>query len=55
MSHQPGPAPLLIACALAIEHLALRSGDHTGADGPLTLLRTGMGPRAAEQIGRAHV
>ncbi|MYV47634.1 1-hydroxy-2-methyl-2-butenyl 4-diphosphate reductase [Streptomyces sp. SID2888] len=49
MSHQPGQDPLLIACALAIEHLALRSGDHTGADGPLTLLRTGMGPRAAER------
>ncbi|MCZ0211174.1 1-hydroxy-2-methyl-2-butenyl 4-diphosphate reductase, partial [Streptomyces sp. UMAF16] len=27
MSHQPAPAPLLIACALGIEHLALRTGD----------------------------
>ncbi|MCW7943375.1 1-hydroxy-2-methyl-2-butenyl 4-diphosphate reductase [Streptomyces hygroscopicus] len=49
MSQKPGPAPLLIACALGIEHLALRSGDRGGADGPLTVLRTGMGPRAAER------
>lgn len=49
MSQNPDPAPLLIACALGIEHLALRSGDRTGADGRVTLLRTGMGPRAAER------
>ncbi|MEV5476193.1 1-hydroxy-2-methyl-2-butenyl 4-diphosphate reductase [Streptomyces sp. NPDC093675] len=49
MSHKPGQLPLLIACALGIEHLALRSGGHAGADGPVTLLRTGMGPRAAER------
>ena len=49
MSRKPDSAPLLIACALGIEHLALRSGDRTGADGPVTLLRTGMGPRAAER------
>ncbi|GAA3777408.1 phosphorylase family protein [Streptomyces chiangmaiensis] len=49
MSQKPEQAPLLIACALGIEHLALRSGGHTGADGPITLLRTGMGPRAAER------
>ncbi|GGV08225.1 lipoprotein [Streptomyces filipinensis] len=49
MSTQPAPAPLLIACALGIEHLALRTGDHGGAGGPVTFLRTGMGPRAAER------
>ncbi|MFP3986728.1 1-hydroxy-2-methyl-2-butenyl 4-diphosphate reductase [Streptomyces sp. E11-3] len=41
--------PLLIACALGIERLALRGGDHSGAPGPVTVLRTGMGPRAAER------
>lgn len=44
------PGPLLVACALRIEQTALRSagrGDHA-------LLRTGMGPRAAERsVGRA--
>ncbi|MGW1161296.1 phosphorylase family protein [Streptomyces sp. NPDC002513] len=49
MSQKSDTAPLLIACALGIEHLALRSGDRTGADGRVTLLRTGMGPRAAER------
>ncbi|MBL1085956.1 1-hydroxy-2-methyl-2-butenyl 4-diphosphate reductase [Streptomyces actinomycinicus] len=49
MSHQPVPAPLLIACALGIEHLALRTGDRSGADGPVVFVRTGMGPRAAER------
>ncbi|MFE9095662.1 1-hydroxy-2-methyl-2-butenyl 4-diphosphate reductase [Streptomyces sp. NPDC007264] len=49
MSQKPEPAPLLIACALGIEHIALRSGGQSGADGPVTLLRTGMGPRAAER------
>ncbi|MEV5872635.1 1-hydroxy-2-methyl-2-butenyl 4-diphosphate reductase [Streptomyces sp. NPDC052101] len=49
MSNQPGPSPLLIACALGIEHLALRTGDRSGADGPVSFLRTGMGPRAAER------
>ncbi|NLU73021.1 1-hydroxy-2-methyl-2-butenyl 4-diphosphate reductase [Streptomyces sp. HNM0575] len=49
--------PLLIACALGIERLALRrlgvspygadAADGTG--GPVTVLRTGMGPRAAER------
>ncbi|GAA3009236.1 phosphorylase family protein [Streptomyces fulvorobeus] len=48
-SGPPGPAyPLLIACALSIEHLALRSGRGGGAAGPVTVIRTGMGPRAAE-------
>lgn len=49
MSTKPEPAPLLIACALGIEHLALRSGDRGGAGGPVTVLRTGMGPKAAER------
>lgn len=44
-----GPAPLLIACALGIEHLALRSGVRTGGHGPVTVLRTGMGPKNAER------
>ncbi|WP_333773239.1 phosphorylase family protein [Streptomyces sp. IBSBF 3136] len=49
MNVPPAPAPLLIACALGIEHLALRTGDRGGAGGPVTFLRTGMGPRAAER------
>ncbi|MHC0431451.1 phosphorylase family protein [Streptomyces sp. O3] len=45
-----GPVrPLLVACALGIERLALRGGDRGGAPGPVTLLRTGMGPKAAER------
>ncbi|EKX62285.1 phosphorylase family protein [Streptomyces ipomoeae] len=43
------PAPLLIACALGIERLALRGGDRGSARGPVTILRTGMGPKAAER------
>ncbi|MGW5635353.1 phosphorylase family protein [Streptomyces sp. NPDC003832] len=54
MDPRPVAAPLLIACALRIEHLALRTGAHREADGPVTLVRTGMGPKAAERsIGRA--
>ncbi|OIJ85843.1 1-hydroxy-2-methyl-2-butenyl 4-diphosphate reductase [Streptomyces colonosanans] len=49
MSKKPDAAPLLIACALGIEQFALRSGDRAGADGPVTVLRTGMGPRSAER------
>ncbi|MER6159273.1 1-hydroxy-2-methyl-2-butenyl 4-diphosphate reductase [Streptomyces sp. NPDC001868] len=49
MTASAAPAPLLIACALGIEQLALRSGDRGGAGGPVTVLRTGMGPRAAER------
>ncbi|MEV5908626.1 5'-methylthioadenosine/S-adenosylhomocysteine nucleosidase family protein [Streptomyces chartreusis] len=49
MSPQPAPAPLLIACALGIEQFALRAGGRGGAGGPVTVLRTGMGPRAAER------
>ncbi|MBB4895316.1 nucleoside phosphorylase [Streptomyces olivoverticillatus] len=44
----PAPAPLLIACALGIERLALRGGLG-GAAGPVTVLRTGMGPQAADR------
>jgi nucleoside phosphorylase len=49
LTTRPAPVPLLIACALGIEHLALRTGDRGGADGPVSFLRTGMGPRAAER------
>ncbi|MFI1169009.1 1-hydroxy-2-methyl-2-butenyl 4-diphosphate reductase [Streptomyces sp. NPDC020801] len=60
MAAQPAPSPLLIACALGIEHLALRMGDRgvrgrgapvpgDQARGPVTVVRTGMGPRAAER------
>ncbi|MGW0417823.1 phosphorylase family protein [Streptomyces sp. NPDC003015] len=49
MTTQPATTPLLIACALGIEHLALRTGDRGGAGGPVTLLRTGMGPKAAQR------
>ncbi|MGW4033943.1 phosphorylase family protein [Streptomyces sp. NPDC004838] len=45
-------APLLIACALGIEKLALRGGDRSAAHGPVTVLRTGMGPRNAERAVR---
>jgi nucleoside phosphorylase len=43
--------PLLIACALGIERLALRrfGTAPAGAEGPVTVLRTGMGPQAAER------
>ncbi|MFI6938231.1 1-hydroxy-2-methyl-2-butenyl 4-diphosphate reductase [Streptomyces sp. NPDC050418] len=51
-THEPA-APLLIACALGIEKFALRTGDRSGAAGPVTVLRTGMGPKAAERaVGR---
>ncbi|WP_405592983.1 1-hydroxy-2-methyl-2-butenyl 4-diphosphate reductase [Streptomyces sp. NBC_01092] len=49
MSPQPAPAPLLIACALGIEQFALRTSERGGAGGPVTVLRTGMGPKAAER------
>ncbi|MEU0806475.1 1-hydroxy-2-methyl-2-butenyl 4-diphosphate reductase [Streptomyces sp. NPDC005970] len=49
MTPGPGPAPLLIACALGIERFALRGGDFGAAAGPVTVLRTGMGPQAAER------
>ncbi|OKJ93577.1 1-hydroxy-2-methyl-2-butenyl 4-diphosphate reductase [Streptomyces sp. CB03234] len=44
--------PMLIACALGIEQLALRSGRrrHGGTSpGPVTVLRTGMGPANAQR------
>ncbi|MGW5678822.1 phosphorylase family protein [Streptomyces sp. NPDC003860] len=57
MAASPGPtdpaAALLIACALGIEKMALRSGDHSGARGPVTVLRTRMGPANAERAVRA--
>ncbi|MFI6349082.1 1-hydroxy-2-methyl-2-butenyl 4-diphosphate reductase [Streptomyces sp. NPDC050560] len=46
------PSPLLIACALGIERLALRLGAGGGPRGPVTVLRTGMGPEAAERAVR---
>lgn len=49
MSAPSAPEPLLIACALGIERLALRLGERGGAGGPVTVLRTGMGPAAAER------
>ncbi|MEU6658010.1 1-hydroxy-2-methyl-2-butenyl 4-diphosphate reductase [Streptomyces sp. NPDC046821] len=45
----PEPVPLLVACALGIEHLALRTGARTRAPAAVTVLRTGMGPKAAER------
>lgn len=49
-----GPPPLLVACALRIERAALRSGSAVGAPERYEVLRTGMGPRAAERaVGRA--
>ncbi|MDX3533480.1 1-hydroxy-2-methyl-2-butenyl 4-diphosphate reductase [Streptomyces sp. MB09-01] len=51
------PGPLLVACALRIEQAALRSagpGPARGPAGGYSLLRTGMGPRAAERaVARA--
>ncbi|MBT3155605.1 1-hydroxy-2-methyl-2-butenyl 4-diphosphate reductase [Streptomyces sp. CHD11] len=49
MSSQPAPAPLLIACALGIEQFALRRRERGVPGGPVTVLRTGMGPAAAER------
>ncbi|MFJ3160368.1 phosphorylase family protein [Streptomyces kanasensis] len=49
-------APLLVACALGIERFALRGGGRPrarggadGAPGPVTVLRTGMGPAQAHR------
>ncbi|CAM5321143.1 lipoprotein [Streptomyces pilosus] len=49
MTAQAAPAPLLIACALGIEQFALRRRERGRAGGPVTVLRTGMGPAAAER------
>ncbi|MET9803624.1 1-hydroxy-2-methyl-2-butenyl 4-diphosphate reductase [Streptomyces sp. NPDC006368] len=46
----PAAPPLLIACALGIERLALRGRRRHGrASGPVTVVRTGMGPANAER------
>ncbi|WNI18682.1 1-hydroxy-2-methyl-2-butenyl 4-diphosphate reductase [Actinacidiphila sp. ITFR-21] len=44
--------PLLVVCALRIERLALRRGTAELAE-QVTVLRTGMGPRAADRAVRA--
>ncbi|MEV0369027.1 1-hydroxy-2-methyl-2-butenyl 4-diphosphate reductase [Streptomyces sp. NPDC050636] len=52
MPRRPPPdaePPLLVACALGIERLALRGGGRGGAGPPVITLRTGMGPQAAER------
>ncbi|MBT2407417.1 MULTISPECIES: 1-hydroxy-2-methyl-2-butenyl 4-diphosphate reductase [unclassified Streptomyces] len=53
MGDRADPAlPLLVACALRIERAALRGGGERGARRApkgYTVLRTGMGPRAAER------
>ncbi|KOT28391.1 1-hydroxy-2-methyl-2-butenyl 4-diphosphate reductase [Streptomyces caelestis] len=49
MSPRPAPVPLLIACALGIEQFALRRRERGAPGGPVTVLRTGMGPAAAER------
>jgi nucleoside phosphorylase len=52
MTGPPGTeaAPLLIACALGIERFALAGAP----GGPVSVLRTGMGPQAAERsVARA--
>ncbi|MEU3176458.1 hypothetical protein ABZ657_32745, partial [Streptomyces sp. NPDC007000] len=55
MSPRAAPVPLLIACALGIERLALRGRGH-GAGDPVTVLRTGIGPAAAERtVSRVSV
>ncbi|MFC4034654.1 1-hydroxy-2-methyl-2-butenyl 4-diphosphate reductase [Streptomyces polygonati] len=43
--------PLLVVCALRIEKFALRRGTAKVAD-PVTVLRTGMGPKAADRAVR---
>ncbi|MFD5040273.1 1-hydroxy-2-methyl-2-butenyl 4-diphosphate reductase [Streptomyces sp. NPDC058377] len=51
----PGPTtPLLIACALGIERFALRTGRSGGVPGPgpVSIIRSGMGPRSAENAVR---
>ncbi|MBV2355306.1 1-hydroxy-2-methyl-2-butenyl 4-diphosphate reductase [Streptomyces sp. J2-1] len=55
MDGAPAPAPLLIACALGIEHLALRTGARGVPGGPYRLVRTGMGPKAAERSVAGHL
>ncbi|MFC0602861.1 1-hydroxy-2-methyl-2-butenyl 4-diphosphate reductase [Streptomyces palmae] len=45
------PAPLLIACAMGIERFALRGGRGGRGAAPV-VLRTGIGPQAAERAVR---
>ncbi|PWI41581.1 1-hydroxy-2-methyl-2-butenyl 4-diphosphate reductase [Streptomyces sp. ICBB 8177] len=45
----PPREPLLVVCALAVEKTALRGGAAGSPAASVTLLRTGMGPRAAER------
>jgi nucleoside phosphorylase len=47
-----GP-PLLVVCALRIEKVALRRGAARNAAEEVTVLRTGMGPVAADRVVRA--
>lgn len=49
MAAVPAPRPMLLTCALGIERLALRGVAKGAAGGSVVLLRTGMGPVAAEQ------
>ncbi|MBM7442474.1 1-hydroxy-2-methyl-2-butenyl 4-diphosphate reductase [Streptomyces sp. HB132] len=53
-AQEPPATPLLIACALGIERFALRTGRTGGATGPgpVSIIRSGMGPRAAENAVR---
>jgi len=44
--------PLLVVCALRIERFALRRGAARSAAGQVTVLRTGMGPKAADRAVR---
>jgi nucleoside phosphorylase len=44
--------PLLVVCALRIERFALRRGAVSCAADQVTVLRTGMGPKAAERAVR---
>lgn len=47
------PSPLLVVCALRIERFALRRGVARSAADAVTVLRTGMGPKAADRAVRA--
>jgi nucleoside phosphorylase len=44
--------PLLVVCALRIERFALRRGAARSAADQVTVLRTGMGPKAADRAVR---
>ncbi|BBB01242.1 hypothetical protein RVR_8547 [Actinacidiphila reveromycinica] len=47
----PSRPPLTVVCALPIERFALRRGTaRNTADFPVTVLRTGMGPKNAERV-----